>query len=55
MVPAQRVTAHLLTNDGLDPDAIPSKVDGRRISTDESLRRLGMRKERHEQPNAATP
>jgi hypothetical protein len=31
---------------GLNPEAIPVKVDGRRMSTQESLRRLALRKDR---------
>jgi hypothetical protein len=31
---------------GMNPEAIPVKVDGRRMSTQESLRRLALRKDR---------
>jgi hypothetical protein len=31
---------------GMNPEAIPVKVDGRRMSTQESLRRLARRKDR---------
>jgi hypothetical protein len=31
---------------GMNPEAIPVKIDGRRMSTQESLRRLALRKDR---------
>jgi hypothetical protein len=31
---------------GMNPEAIPVKIDGRRISTQDSLRRLALRKDR---------
>jgi hypothetical protein len=31
---------------GMSPEAIPVKVDGRRMSTQEALRRLALRKDR---------
>jgi hypothetical protein len=36
---------------GMNPEAIPVKIDGRRMSTQESLRRLALRKDR----GGATP